>query len=103
MGRGVAVGGMGVGGRSVGTNRVEVGLGVVVAGEKRVPAGVGTAVGVGVCDVAAAVGLETVGTAVGAFCPPNSEQAAKNTRRAADKNDAAVSFNVRRLCLSGYR
>ncbi len=74
---------------------------MVVAVEKRAPAGVGTAVGGGVRDVAAAVGLETVGTAVGAFCPPNSEQAAKNTRRAADKNDAAVSFNVRRLCLSG--
>ncbi len=99
----MAVGGMGVGAGSVGANRVAVGLGVVVAVEKRAPAGVGTAVGGGVCDVAAAVGLETVGTAVGAFCPPNSEQAAKNTRRAADKNDAAVSFNVRRLCLSGYR
>lgn len=99
----MAVGGMGVGAGSVGANRVAVGLGVVVAVEKRVPAGVGTAVGGGVWDVAAAVGLETVGTAVGAFSAPNSEQAAKNTRRAADKNDAAVSFNVRRLCLSGYR
>ena len=99
----MAVGGMGVGAGSVGANRVAVGLGVVVAVEKRAPAGVGTAVGGGVCDVAAAVGLESVGTAVGAFCPPNSEQAAKNTKRAADKNDAAVSFNVRRLCLSGYR
>ena len=92
-----------VGGRSVGTNRVAVGLGVVVSVENRTPAGVGTAVGGRVCEVAAAVGLETVGTAVGAFSAPNSEQAAKNTRRAADKNDAAVSFNVRRLCLSGYR
>ena len=97
------MGATGVGGRSVGTNRVEVGLGVVVAVEKRAPAGVGTAVGGGMWDVATAVGLETVGTAVGAFCPPNSEQAAKNTRRAADKIDAAVSFNVRRQCLSGCR
>ncbi len=99
----MAVGGMGVGAGSVGANRVAVGLGVVVALEKRAPAGVGTAVGGGVGDVAAAAGVAAVGTAVRAFCPPNSEQAAKNTRRAADKNDAAVSFNVRRMCLSGYR
>ncbi len=99
----MAVGATSVGGRSVGTNRVEVGLGVVVAVEKRAPAGVGTAVGGGGCDVAAAVGLAAVGTAVRAFCPPNSEQAAKNTRRAADNTEAAASFNVRRLCLSGYR
>ncbi len=99
----MAVGGMGVGAGSVGANRVAVGLGVVVAVEKRAPAGVGTPVGGGMWDVAAAVGLETVGTAVGAFSAPNSEQAAKNTRRAADKNDAAVSFNVRRPCLSGCR
>ena len=103
MGRGVAVGATSVGGRSVGTNSVDVGLGVVVAVAKRAPAGVETAVGGGVGDVAAAVGLETVGTAVGAFSAPNSEQATKNTRRAADKNDAAVSFNVRRLCLLEYR
>ncbi len=99
----MAVGATSVGGRSVGTNSVDVGLGVFVAVAKRAPAGVGTAVGGGVWDVAVAVGLETAGTAVGAFSAPNSEQAAKNTRRAADKNDAAVSFNVRRLCLSGYK
>ena len=102
MGRGVAVGGIGVGAESVGANRVAVGLGVVVAVGKRVPAGVGTAVGGGAWDVAAAVGLETVGTAVGPFSAPNSEQATKTTRRAAEKNDAAVSFKVRRPRLSGY-
>ncbi len=93
VGRGVAVGATGVGGRRVGTNSVDVGLGVVVAVAKRAPAGVGTAVG-GVGDVAAAVEVAAVGAAVGAFSAPNSEQAAKNTRRAAEKNDAVVSFNV---------
>ena len=103
VGRGVAVGGAVVGSNGVGAKGVEVGKGVAGAVETVALAGVETAVGGGVCDVAVAVGPTTVGTAVGAFSPPNWVQAAKASKRATEKIDAAVSFKASRPCLSGYR
>ena len=84
VGRGVAVGGNGVG----------VGRGEAVAVGSWARVGRETAVGSGVWVVVAAGGLSAVATAVGASCPPDWVQAAKAMRMAAEIEDAAVSFRA---------